>query len=196
MSGVHGPKAESVLESGAPDGWVAETGWWADFAPEGGTRLVIAVPVERLREVHLALVRTLGSRVGFLYRQKVDRKNPRPNGSPARDFLSMDVALDRVLAQIDARSTLLHHDARGEVWVRGSLGEHVILDEDGVLYAYPDDPSFRDVLSALDIPERRVETVAERDYVKHWFRAEADADEDALITALNLTDLSARGAVA
>jgi hypothetical protein len=66
------------------------------------------------------------------------------------------------------------------------MGEQVVLEEIGVIYAYPDDPSFRDALEALGVPEGEGPTLAERDYIKVSFNAAYDAEEEGIIQDLNL----------
>ena len=67
-----------------------------------------------------------------------------------------------------------------------------VMDQDGVLYCYPDDPSFRDVLEAAGVHERSVQTLADRDYVKHWFHAECDEHEAGLMQDLGLQEVPHR----
>nr|MBA2319720.1 hypothetical protein [Deltaproteobacteria bacterium] len=114
------------------------------------------------------------------------------NGAPPRDFVGLDFSFERVLAALRGSQGAVYADARAELWIRGRLGEQLILDQDGLIYAYPDDPSFRDALEALGIPDRESATLARRDYVKHWFHAEHDADEERFVTALALTQVAAR----
>lgn len=187
-----GPKATSVTLEGEDDGFVIEPGYRGESDHQGTTRLVASVPTERLAEVHHALLGALGEPFGVLYRQKVDRQNPRPNGAPPKDFVGLELPRDRVLTALTHAAPLVYHDARCEVWVRGRHGDQVVLDADGVLYAYPDDPAFRDALDAVGLPERQVPIMADRDYVKHWFHASNDPLEDALIAALGLTPIAPR----
>ena len=51
------------------------------------------------------------------------------------------------------------------------------MEETGVIFVYPDDPLFRDVLTAQGIPQEKKETMADRDYVRVNFLAEGDAME-------------------
>ncbi len=182
-----GPKATSVTAEGADDGFVVSPGWTAEATPAGDTRIVASVPLDDLQRVHATLVSALAPPLGFLYRQEVDRKNPRPQGSPARDHVSLDLGPSRVLAALDRCAPLVYSDARCEIWIRGRLGEQVVLDHDGLLFCYPDDPSFRAALEQAGVPAVDVETLHERDYVKHWFRAEADPLEDELARMLGLS---------
>lgn len=192
-----GPKAVSVLETGEPDGWAPEPGWYPEMTPQGETRITVSVGYERLVDVHRGLVEAMEAPLSVLYRQHLDRpaveqgKAP-PQGMPPRDFVGVDLPTGRVVAAFEAAADLIYGDARCDVWVRGARHDQVVLDEDGVLYAYPDDPAFRDALTALGLPEHDVDTMRDRDYVKHWFRAECDAIERQLLTQLGLTEVPHR----
>lgn len=186
------PKATSVTKEGEDDGFVIEPGYRGESDHQGTTRIVASVPTDRLQEVHAALARALGDRLGLLYRQKVDRRDPKPNGSPPRDFIALELPRDAVLEALSEAAPLVYHDARCEVWLRGVYGDQVVLDTDGVLYCYPDDPAFREALDACGLPLRHVPTLAERDYVKHWFHASNDAIEDAFLARLGLTEVPPR----
>ncbi len=189
---VSGPKAESVTIDGAPDGFVVLPGWSAEATAGGETRIVVSVPPEQLPVVHAALIEALSPPVGLLYRQQIDRKAPRPQGSPPRDFVALGLGHQRVLDALRDVGPLVYSDARCEVWIRGSLQEQVVLDHDGLIYCYPDDPTFRDALARCGVPAVDVETMASRDYVKHWFRAEVDPLEAVLISSLKLTEVPHR----
>ena len=185
----HPPKATSVRQDGEPDGFAIGAGWWAERGPEGVTRLIVSAPPDRLAAAHKALLGVLRSPLGFLYRQVIDRRNPRPEGAPPRDFVALEVPAAEVLAAFEASAGLVWHDARAEYWVRGADADQVVLDGDGLIYCYPDDVAFRDVLAGL-LPEGKVGTMAERDYVRHAFLTEADPQEDALIAALGLVEVA------
>ena len=128
----------------------------------------------------------------MLYRQKVDRVNPRPQHAPPRDWVAVDLDPNRVVQAMTDHALLIYGDARHELWIRGGMHEQLVLDTDGLLYCYPDDPAFRDALEAAGITEAQVPTMADRDYVKHWFHAEADPHEEALRTALGLQEVPHR----
>lgn len=192
-----GPKAESVREDGTADGWVPEPGWYPEMTPEGETRLTVSVGREQLPEVHRALLQALPQPWSVLYRQLVDRPaveqgQAPPQGRPPRDFVGVDLDGARVLAAMKRGADLVYGDARCQVWVRSAQQDQVVLDEDGVVFVYPDDPVFRDALQALELPERDVDTMSDRDYVKHWFRPACDEDERALIADLRLTEVAHR----
>ncbi len=178
-------KSVSVTVGGLPDGWVPSAGWAAEVDPRGSTRLVISVPTDGLAAVHAGLVRALEAPLGFLYRQVVDRRAPRPQGAPPVDFVR---DADTVTGALAACADLVYHDARCEVWVRGRLGEQVVLDADGLLYCYPDDPVFRDVLDRHELPPDLEQTILDRDYARHSFHAEADALEPELRRLLGLVE--------
>jgi len=186
------PKASSVHRDGEPDGFAIGTGFWGERDPGGTTRLVVSVPAGRLADLHRGLVSALRAPLGVLYRQVVDRRNPRPEGAPPRDHVALDLPVERVLAALEQCAPLVYHDARAEYWLRGALGEQLILDGDGLLYCYPDDPAFREVLETAGIPEGKVETLQERDYVRHAFRAECDVQEDRFLSALGLVEVPTR----
>jgi hypothetical protein len=172
------PKAVSVLPTGEPDGWAPPRGFRAESFPDGFTRLVVSVPAEELPALHLALIEGLSGRLGLRYVQLTDRKRgqlPKPEGRVA---MHLDPA--RLLAALRARPELVWGDGRHQLWIRGDLGETVVLDENGVLFCQPDDPSFRDLLAARNILEMTSQTLDTRDYVRVQFLAEADGQEASL----------------
>lgn len=184
-------KASSCLETGELDGWEVTPGYVGEMETSGSTRLCATVGEDDLARVHRALLDTLKPPFGVLYRQKVDRLDPKPQGHPGRDFVSLEVAPDRLFAALEHAQTLHYRDARGELWVRGGLGEQVVLDQDGTLYVYPDDPAFRDALEGAGLEEQKeLVTLEQRDYVRHWFRAPADAEETAFLAAVGLAEVA------
>lgn len=185
-------KAVSVTEEGVVDGWEPAAGWFAEITPNGDTRLTAQAPHAELPEMHRALVAAMASPLAVLYRQNVDRRDPKPQGAPPRDFVARDVPLQRVVAAIEAAAPLLYGDARCEFWLQDAMGARLVMDHDGVVYGYPDDPSFRDALASAGIEEASVDLVSDRDYVMHWFHAECDALEDALIAELRLVEVPHR----
>ncbi len=178
------PKAESVTAQGAPDGFEPPLAWQSQVLPGGYSRLVISAPSERIPELHRALLGALEGPLRVLYRQLTDRASgqlPKP-----RDWIGAEISLERLLSALEAHAPLVYHDGRHQLWVKGLGSDQVVLEEIGVLFAYPDDPAYRDALEALGVPERRVQTMAERDYVKVNFVAEADAQERSLLQALGM----------
>ena len=45
-------------------------------------------------------------------------------------------------------------------------------------------------VGAAQVPEEATETLAQRDFVKHWYHADNDAQQDGLIAALQLTEMA------
>lgn len=185
-------KSESVTEKGEPDGWEPFPGYLREMDPRGQTRLVVSVPSRFLRQVHERLAASLAAPVGFLYRQVVNRRDPKPQGAPPRDFVALELSNERVVEVLGRYTELLHHDARCEIWLRGALGEQVVLDADGLIYLYPDDPAFEEVLLGEGLADQVGQTIVDRDYAKHWFHAENDAKEDGLIADLRLVEVPHR----
>jgi hypothetical protein len=62
------------------------------------------------------------------------------------------------------------------------------MEEIGMLYLYPDDPSFRDLLESHGISEGEGETMATRDYVKVNFLTECDVEEIGLWQSLSMVE--------
>ena len=179
------PKACSVTKGGDPDGWVAPRSYRAQVAPDGTTRLVVSVPADDVRTVHLRLLDALGSPLSVRYLRLTDRQAgqlPKPE-----NHVRMDAPAPQVRAALEANAALVWHDGRHQLWVRGAFGEQVVLDELGVLYCYPDDPAFREALA--DVPLSDDVGMDGRDYVKVGFLAEADAEERALLAALTMAKL-------
>lgn len=188
------PKSESVSPDGTADGWQPWPGFLRDTDPHGQTRIVVQVPTEHLAALHLDLIATLTPPLGLLYRQVVNRRDPKPQGSPPRDFVALELPADAVLTALRHAADLIYHDARCELWVRGRLGEQVVLDADGLIFCYPDDPVVEDVLRGAGLTDDLGQTITDRDYAKHWFHAENDAVEDALIRELRLAEVAHRKA--
>ena len=187
-----GPKTTSVNAEGEPDGFTPPLAYYGEVEPSGMTRLVISSPHEATHALHAKLIQALKPPLGFLYRQMVHRQDPAPEGSPPLDYVALELSLDRVLEALEHAKDLVYHDARCEVWIRGGLQEQLVLDEDGVLYMYPDDPAFRDVLEAEGIPDTRVRTLADVDYPKRWFHGQNDPLETALMEQLGLVEVAHR----
>ncbi len=179
-------KASSVTAEGSPDGFLPPLLFRPEIAPDGATRLKVSAGPGDLARVHRALAAAMGDRLGVLYVQLTDRRAGRHLGEKPRRFLAVELPAARVLAAIDAAAELLYRDGRAQLWLRGPLGEQLVLDELGMIYTYPDDPVFRDVLAELGVPEGEGQTMDERDYVRVRFSAAADALERDLIRDLGL----------
>ena len=184
----HPPKATSVTENGLPTPWHPPRSWRAQVAPDGSTRLVISVPSELLPEIHLRLLAAMGGALSVAYMQLTDRKVGKPHPVPVR-YVGLELPAERIVSALTESGDLVWYDGRHQLWIRGSFGEQVVLDELGMIYCYPDDPVFRDALE--DIPESPALGMDGQDYVKVHFRAAADAQEAAFIQGLSLTRWSA-----
>jgi len=182
-------KAFSVTEDGEADGFEAPLLYAPEIAPDGSTRLLLSCGPDRLEELHQALVAALRPPLGVLYVQLVDRETGRDQNADPKRWLSLEQPTDRVVAALKDASLLLYRDARAQLWIRGALGEQLVLDELGLVYAYPDDPSFRAVLEDRQVPQAAAPTMADRDFVRVAFCSEADSEEKGLLQALNLSPL-------
>jgi hypothetical protein len=187
---LSGPKASSVTQQGELDEFQVGLGWERQVGNAGDTRLIVSVPPDRLRMVHIALLKALEPPLALLYRRCVFRQAPKPNGSPPEDFLAHELTLQEILVALANAADLIWHDARCEVWVRGRMGEQIVLDQDGLLYAYPDDPVFREALDHVGVPEQHVEVLLDRDYVKHHYHASCDELEERLIRDLYMVPVA------
>lgn len=181
---MHPPKAQSVTRQGADDGFVPPTFYAPEVLQGGHTRLTVSLPGLRVKAVHKAIVAALTPPFKLLYQQVTDRQQgqlPKP-----RTHVAVELPRDRVLDALDRYADLVYHDGRHQLWIRGAAGEQVVLEEIGMLYIYPDDFQFRDILEDNGVPEGGGESLATRDYIKVNFLAEADAQERALMQDLNL----------
>lgn len=182
---LHPSKAVSVDIEGRPDGFEVPLQWAVEVLGGGYTRLVVSAPTERLGEVHQALVSKLAPPLRVLYVQLTDRAAGKQLERPQR-HVALELDLDSVISALLQSARLVYGDARHQIWVQGAGEDKVVLEETGVIYVYPDDPSFRDSLEQLGVPEGQSPTMADRDYVRVNFLAEADAEELGLQTALGL----------
>lgn len=179
------PKAESVTVKGAPDGFSPPNAYEPQVVPGGHTRLLVSAPADRLAEVHRALLSVLDPPFRVLYRQLTDRASgqlPKP-----RDWIAAEISAERLAAALEQAAPLIYHDGRHQLWIRGLGPEQVVLEEIGTLFAYPDDPAYRDALDAAGLAMGKHPNMAERDYVKVNFLADADALERGFFSALGMT---------
>jgi len=184
-------KASSVTTEGQPDGWAPPHQWFAQASPGGVTRLVVSTHADALGPVFAALVRALEPPLAVRYVQLTHRQSETQHEHTARpSWVAIELPPDRVLAAFAAAETLLYRDGRHQTWVRGALGDQLILDELGLIYVYPDDPALRDALTAADVPQGQAQTMLERDYVRVALHAGADEQETGLIAGLGLQRLA------
>ena len=178
------PKAESVTVTGAPDGYTPPLQYTGKVLPGGYARLLVSAPAHRLAAIHQALVAELTPPLRVMYRQLTDRGQGQRD-KPV-DYVGLELPPARVLETLQALAPLVYHDGRHQLWIAGRGQEQVVLEEVGVIYAYPDDPAFRDALDAQGVPEATGQTLAERDYVKVNFVASADPMEEELRRRLGM----------
>lgn len=184
------PKALSVRQDGQPDGFVPPDVYTPQVLQGGYSRLRISCAPSRLPALHQELVALLQPPLKVLYVQLTDRATgqlPQP-----RQLVGVDLERDLVLGALAQLRTLVYEDGRHQLWVKGAgKGEQVVLEELGVVYAYPDDPASREVCERHGLradPAGKVPTMAERDYVMVSFRSEADSEEMRLIWTLGLQE--------
>ncbi len=178
------PKAESVDAKGARDGFDAPRAFRAEVVGPGFTRLVVSAPADDLARVHQALVRCLEPPFRVLYQRLTDRTTgqlPKPE-----HHVAVELAGRLVLEALEACAPLVYNDGRHQLWIEGKNDTKVVLEETGVIYVYPDDPSFRDVLAEHAVGEGDDRNVGDRDYVRVNFLAEADPLETELLQTLRL----------
>lgn len=180
-------KARSVGIDGQPDGFVPEPFFRPEILGGGVTRLVVSLPADRLEPVHRALVSVLEPPLKVLYVQLTDRALGQL--AKARNRVAVEIERERLLDVLDRVAELVYRDGRHQFWVRGAMGEQLVLEETGVVFVYPDDPTFRDVLEGEGLPERTgLPSLGERDYLRVEFLASCDREEDELISSLGLVD--------
>lgn len=179
------PKAQSVTKEGEPDGFSPPAVMVPQVLDGGYTRLLASVPPEGLIALHQDLLRELSAPWKVLYVRLTDRAKGQLE--KPEQLVGVDLAPAAVMAALRECEDLIYRDGRHQLWVRGHRGEQVVLEELGVIYVYPDDPSFREVCERHGLREElRATTMAERDYVRVNFVAEADGQEDRLRFRLGL----------
>lgn len=182
-------KAYSVTEDGEADGFVNPLLFAQEIGPDGTTRLLVSCGPDRLEELHRALIGGLQAPLGVLYVQLVDRVTGRDQNADPKRWLCLEQPVERVLSALENARLLLYRDARAQLWIKGATGEQLVLDELGMIYVYPDDPSFHSILKERQVPQVAAPTLADRDYVRAAFCSEADSEESGLLQALNLAPL-------
>ncbi len=181
-------KARSVHPDGRPDGFAPPDVYAAQVLDGGYTRLRISCSFEGLPALHRDLVSLLTPPLKLLYVQLTDRRTgqlPKP-----RHMVGVDLSPQQVGEALNTCGDLVYRDGRHQLWVKGSApGEQVVLEELGIIYAYPDDPLTRQRCEAHGLRhDQGAQTMAERDYVMVGFDPAADAQETKLIWSLALRE--------
>ena len=177
-------KARSVDRNGDSDGFIPGNFFKAEVLEGGFTRLVISLSPDRLERVHRALVEEMQPPFKIMYQQLTDRGSGQLPKPVSR--VGVEVGRDRLLATLEFYRSLVYQDGRHQFWVRSVDGSQLVLEEIGMLYMYPDDPIFRDVLASQGVDEGDGETMATRDYVRVEFLKECDAEEKGLWQSLGM----------
>jgi len=178
------PKAESVTQQGDSDGYIPPSAYSARVLPGGYTRLDISTPMDKLSIVHKELAKSLQFPCKIRYVRMIDRQQGQLE--KPESYVAVDVSRERLLGLLEDCSDLIYHDGRNQLWILGDSQEQLVLDELGMLYVYPDDFMFRDILTQLGWPEMKHESMADRDYVKVNFTSEADGQEQYLLQSFGL----------
>ena len=176
------PKAQSVDKKGALDGFVPPMAFKGQVLDGGYTRLELSVPSDKLPLVHRHLANHLSFPCKIRYLKLTDRLRgqlPKP-----QSYAAVEISKDRLLQVLTELSPLIHYDGRHQFWIVGMQGEQIILDELGMLYIYPDDLLFRDLLTDLGFIEANHENMAARGYVRVNFLAQGDQQETVLLQSL------------
>ncbi len=181
-------KASSVTADGRADGFQPPLQYSPEASPEGITRLKISAGPADLPRIHRALVAALDPPLSVLYVQLTDRRAGQHLAERPRRFVGLNFTPAQVVGVFSDCEALIYRDGRHQIWVRGSLGDQLILDEMGIIYAYPDDLLFRDVLKAQRVPMGGAQTMEQRDYVRVEFSSQADGEEAHLIAAMGLRE--------
>ncbi|MCB9778413.1 MAG: hypothetical protein H6742_07615 [Alphaproteobacteria bacterium] len=186
---THPPKAQSVRQDGSPDGFTPPDLYARQVVPGGFTRVRISVGPDKLAAVHQDLAAVLQGPLKVLYVQLTDRQKgqlPKPV-----QLVGVEVEPAQLLGTLRDLQELVYADGRHQLWIKGAgTDEQLVLDELGVIYAYPDDLGFHDVCARHGLREDdgSTPTMAERDYVKVNFVAAADAQEAKLVWTLGLRE--------
>ncbi len=178
-------KAASVDEQGNPDGFMPASFFKPEVLQGGMSRLVVSLAAVDLERVHHALIQALEPPYKVLYVKMVDRAAGTQLPKPERR-VAVEIPRDRLMRNLMRYRKLVYTDGRHQLWVRGAQGEQLILEENGVVFIYPDDFLFRDVLQAQGLGEGDGQTMADRDYLRVNFDAACDAMEAGLIDTLHM----------
>src|SRR5689334_24599834 len=71
------------------------------------TQLVASVGIEHLLPLHVELLGALSPPLGVLYRQVIDRRDPKPQGTPPRDFVGLDLRSEEHTSELQSQFHLV-----------------------------------------------------------------------------------------
>ena len=178
------PKSQSVTKQGGLDGFIPPMAYSPQVIDGGYTRIEISAPSSKLSFIHKKLLEVMQPPFKVRYVRMTDRLHgqlPKPES-----YVAVELSKERLIQVCSEYETLLYHDARHQFWIRGAAEEQLVLDELGMLYIYPDDFLFRETLSQYGWIAASHESMATRDYVKVYFDAQADQEEQSLMHSLGM----------
>lgn len=178
-------KAHSVNEDGTPDGYMPPSAYTDRVLPGGMTRLEVSSPASKLHFVHKALVESIQFPCKVRYLKLTDRQ--RGQLEKPESYVAVDVSKARMLQALEEYHDLFYEDARHQFWILGAQQEQIVLDELGMIFVYPDDFLFREVLAQMGWSTESHEGMDTRDYVKVHFRRVADEQEQTFFQRFGLT---------
>ena len=183
------PKASSVNQQGEADGFTPPTSFCPRILQGGFTRLEVSSPANKLGMIHKELVKNISFPCKLRYLKLTDRQTGQQLQEP-KSFVAVDISKARIMQALEDFTELFYFDGRHQLWIQGAKEEQIILDELGMIYVYPDDFLFRDILMKLGWPEVKQDSMADRDYVQVSFMATADIQEDSLLQSFGLVEWS------
>ena len=185
MESAPAGKAHSVNEDGTPDGYTPPSAFADRVLPGGMTRLEVSSPANKLHFVHKALVEAIQFPCKLRYLKLTDRQKGQLE--KPESYAAVDVSKARMLQALEEYHDLFYEDARHQLWILGAQNEQIILDELGMIFVYPDDFLFREVLAQMGWSTETHEGMDTRDYVKVHFRSLADEQERMFFQRFGLT---------
>ena len=163
------PKALSVREDGQLDDFVSPCIFTRRVLSGGYTRLEISSTPDKIGIVFKVLCDRITFPCKLRYVKKIDASGPRQL-DPPESYAAVEVSKSRLQSALESYGELFFHDGRCELWVHGdNADEQVVLDDLGVIYAYPDDFAFREALAEIgwpELPPHKAEMMTNRDYVR------------------------------
>ena len=180
-------KAVSVTEMGIPDGYTPPLGYQGQVLEGGHTRIEVSSGTKELAQIHRGLVASFTFPCKVRYVKLTDRQEGQYQ--KPKSYVAVNVGREIILEALTHLQELIYHDGRHQIWILGLQGEQIILDELGMIYLYPDDFRFRDVLEELGLTEKSssdnsYQTMSQRDYVMVNFSQQADEQEATLLQSI------------
>lgn len=178
-------KSHSVHQDGTPDGYIPPIAFADRVLPGGMTRLEVSAPPNLLSVVHKALLEKISYPCKVRYLKMTDRQNgqlPKPES-----YVAVEISKEQLRQATEDFQDLFYEDGRHQLWILGKDNEQIVLDELGMVYVYPDDFLFREVLLQMGWSTEKHEGIDTRDYVMVHFRSVADEQERQLFQRFGLT---------